>query len=354
MRVVRIVRNVEFSRLFDSFFIAAISTILIIRFYLEITGYPQISGDTLHISHLLPGALLMLLAILAMLIAVNRSVRDFSAIVAGVGFGLVWDEIGKFITKNNDYFFQEAPGLIYLTFVGLYLLARYVEQKRLTQDEYIANVIDLLKDAAIKDLDIREYEHAKELMTHVSPNHTLYGPTLAMLEAVKPSPEREPLLIDKIIYTLILPLRRLSEWTHFARLVISISILYGLVSIAAAAFFLYGAVVGEFIGSIHFSLLSGDESNWIGAVSALVSAIYVAVGAYKYSRGKRSRAYRIFETALLINIFVGQIVLFFKSPWIAMGSLAVTLTLLISVKVLISEESHRRIREVNLPLQKNH
>jgi hypothetical protein len=348
LRIVRIVRNVEFSKLFDAFFIAAISTILATRFYLEITGYPQISTDRLHISHLLPGALLMLLAILAMLIAVNRSVRDFSAIVAGIGFGLVWDEIGKFTTKNNDYFLQEAPGLIYLTFVGLYLAARYVEQKRLTQDEYIANVIDLLKDAAIKDLDPREYEHAKELMAHVSPRHTLYGPTLAMLDAVKPSPEREPLLIDKVIYRLVLPLRRLSEWEYFARLVIFISIIFGLISVAAASFFLYGAVVGEYIGNMHFPLLGGDQSNWIAAGSALISAIYVAVGVYLYRRGRHSRAYRIFETALLINLFVGQVVLFFKNPWIAMGGLAITLTLLISVKVLISEESHRRIREVGI------
>lgn len=349
MRIVRIVRNVEFSKLFDGFFIAAISTILVTRFYLEITGYPQISSDSLHISHLLPGALLMLVAILAMLMAVNRSVRDFSAVVAGIGFGLVWDEIGKFTTKTNDYFLQEAPGLIYLTFVGLYLAARYIEQKRLTQDEYIANVIDLLKDAAIKDLDLREYEHAKELMAHVSPRHVLYAPTLAMLEAVKPTPQREPLLVDKIIYGLVLPLRRLSEWKYFARLVISVSILYGLISVAVAAFFLYGAVVGQYIGNIYFSLLEGNQSNWIAAGSALVSAIYVAAGVYLYRLGRHSRAYRIFETALLINIFVGQVILFFKNPWIAMGGLAITLTLLISVKVLISEESHRRVREVSSP-----
>lgn len=347
MRFVRIIRNVEFSRLFDSFFIAAISTILITRFYLEITGYPQISGDTLHISHLLPGALLMLLAILMMLAAVNRSVRDFSAVVSGIGFGLVWDELGKFITKNNDYFFQQAPGLIYLTFVGLYLAGRYIEQKRLTQDEYISNVLDLLKDAAIKDLDQREYEHAKELMAHVSPRHTLYAPTVAMLEAVRPSPEREPLLIDKVIDRLVRPMRWLSQRGFFPQLVLTISIFYGIAAIFVAAFFLYGAVVGEYINNFRFALLGGDESNWIGALSALVSAIYVAIGTYQYRMGREVHAYRFFEVALLINIFVGEVVLFFKNPWVAMVGLAVTLTLLISLKVLMFEESHRRVREAS-------
>lgn len=344
MRVVRIVRNVEFSRLFDSFFISAISTILITRFYLEVTGYPAISTDVLHISHLLPGALLMVLAILMMLGTVNRAVRDVSAITAGVGFGLTWDELGKFITNDNNYFFQQAPGLIYLTFVGLYLGARYIEQKRLTQDEYIANVIDLLKDAAIKDLDQREYEHAKELMSHVSPRHYLYEPTELMLEKVKPSPNREPTLVDKIVYSLILPFKKLRQWRYFARLIIGVSILYGLVSVMAAAFFLYGAVVGEYINDVQVYLLVGDESNWIGAISALISAVYVVAGTMEYRRGKEAKALRYYETALLINIFVGQIVLFFKSAWVAMIGLAVTLTLLVSVKVLISEETHRKVR----------
>ena len=186
IRLVRIVRNVEFAQLFDAFFITAITTILAVRFYLKITGYPQIGGSTLHISHLLPGSLLMLASVLVLLSAVNRAARGFSAVLAGVGFGLVWDELGKFVTKNNNYFFHATPGLIYLTFVILYLVVRYSAQRRFTENDYMANVLDLLKDAAIKDLDKREYQHAKELLAHVSPNHALYGPVKAMLELVKP------------------------------------------------------------------------------------------------------------------------------------------------------------------------
>src|ERR1700688_3163 len=173
IRLVRIVRNVEFAQLFDAFFITSITTILVVRFYLKITGYPQIGNSTLHISHLLPGSLLMLIAVLVLLGAVNRATRNFAAVLAGVGFGLVWDELGKFITKNNNYFFHATPGLIYLTFVILYLVVRYTAQRRFTQNDYMANVLDLLKDAAIKELDVREYEHAKELLSHVSSQHTL-------------------------------------------------------------------------------------------------------------------------------------------------------------------------------------
>src|SRR3982751_6583666 len=134
VRLVRIVRNVEFTQLFDTFLITAITTILVIRFYLKITGYPQIGGSTLHISHLLPGTLLMLAAVIVLLAAVNRGARGFAAFLAGLGFGFAWDELGKFITKDNNYFFHATPGLIYITFVILYLAVRYSGQRRFSQD----------------------------------------------------------------------------------------------------------------------------------------------------------------------------------------------------------------------------
>jgi hypothetical protein len=340
LRLVRVVRNVEFSRLFDAFFITAISTVLITRFILEITGYPQLGGSALHISHLLPGSLLMLVAILLLLSGVNRAVRDFSALIAGIGFGLVWDEVGKFVTQNNNYFFHATPGLIYSTFVILYLIARYVGQRTFTQDDYLANVIDLIKEAAIKDLDPREYEYAKELMEHVSPDHDLYNPTLQLLEKVKPTGKREPLLIDRIIYISLLPIRLISEQAYFRRLVITVSILYGIVSILTSIFFFYGASAEH----LNLAILQGDESDLVGAASALIAAIYVAAGTYWYSRGKTGVAYELFETALLINIFVGQIVLFFKNAGIAIIGLAVALVLLVSVKMIAYEEAHKRIR----------
>jgi hypothetical protein len=92
------------------------------------------------------------------------------------------------------------------------------------------------------------------------------------------------------------------------------------------------------------AILQGDESDLVGAASALIAAIYVAAGTYWYSRGKTGVAYELFETALLINIFVGQIVLFFKNAGIAIIGLAVALVLLVSVKMIAYEEAHKRIR----------
>jgi hypothetical protein len=342
IRLVRIVRNVEFTQLFDTFFICAITTILIIRFYLKVTGYPQIGNSTLHISHLLPGMLLMLTSVLVLLAAVNRAARGFAAVAAGVGFGLAWDELGKFITQNNNYFFHATPGLIYLTFVLLYLVVHYTADRRFTQDDYLANVLDLLKDAAIKDLDVREYQHAKQLFAHVSPSHPLYAPTKMMLERTKPTPARQPSMLDKFINGLMQPLRTLSRQEFFPNLIIVTAMIYGLLSVAAAAFFLAGATLPD--DRTVNALLQGDESDIIGGISALISAVLAAVATDQYLRGNISKAYRLFEQSLLVNIFIGQVVLFFKSQVIALIWLAITLFLLLNLELLASDKAKRRIK----------
>ncbi|HZP55652.1 MAG TPA: hypothetical protein VFB03_02695 [Candidatus Saccharimonadales bacterium] len=332
IRLVRVVRNVEFAQLFDAFFITAITTILFIRFSLKIAGYPQLGNSTLHISHLLPGSLLMLAAVMLLVGTINRAARGFAAIMAGLGFGLVWDELGKFVTKNNNYFFHATPGLIYLTFVVLYLIVRYSAQRRLSEDDYMANVLDLLKDAATKDLDVREYRHAKQLMQHVSPGHNLYVPTKMLLERVKPTPTRQPSLLDRIINDIKKPMIILSKKHFFPKLVIAVAVVYGFASLFAAAFFLAGAALPE---DKHVTaILQGDESDIIGGISALVSAALVAAAMYQYVTRRPRRAYKYFEQSLLVNIFIGQIVLFFKSENIAIVWLAVTLFLLVNLKLL--------------------
>lgn len=347
MKIVRIVRNVEFSRLFDTFFITAASTILLVRFYLKITGYPQIGNHNLHISHLLPGTLLMLLAILTLLAAVNRAVRNFSAVVAGIGFGLSWDELGKFITSNNNYFFKPTLGLIYLTFVIIYLIGRYTAQKRLTQDDYLANVIDLLKEAAIKNLDPREYEYAQEMMLKVSPHHTLYAPTLEMLKKTRPNAKEQALMTDKIAEAATSPLRYLSLKPYFPKLIISVATLYGIANIFLVYFFFYGAFNSQ---HVQLAFLRGDESDLIGAASALLTVGCSALASYEYWLGRRTAAYKFFEAGLLIEILVGQDVLFFKNAKAAIVGLFITLLLLANLKLLRREEAHHRMHTKKLPV----
>ena len=88
-------------------------TVVVTRWYLEFSGYPKVSAGGLHVAHVLWGGLLLIVGALLPMLFVGRRVMQLSAIATGVGVGLFIDEVGKFITESNDYFFAPAAPLIY-------------------------------------------------------------------------------------------------------------------------------------------------------------------------------------------------------------------------------------------------
>lgn len=106
-----------------SFVVSVVGT----RWYLQATGYPQVGGGELHVAHMLWGGLLLVVAAVLPLLLTGRGILTLSAILAGAGTGLFIDEVGKFITASNDYFYPVAAPLIYgllLALVGVFVVVR--------------------------------------------------------------------------------------------------------------------------------------------------------------------------------------------------------------------------------------
>jgi len=101
-------------------------SVILTRLFLELTGYPQVGNSVLHIAHALWGGLLLIGGILVPLILSNRWALTLSALLSGLGVGLFIDEVGKFITQTNDYFYPPAAPLIYAFFLLLVLLFLFV------------------------------------------------------------------------------------------------------------------------------------------------------------------------------------------------------------------------------------
>jgi hypothetical protein len=75
--------------------------------------YPQVGGSKLHIAHVLWGGLLLLAALLTTLSFLSPAAKPLAATAGGVGFGLFIDEVGKFVTKDVNYFYRPAIAIIY-------------------------------------------------------------------------------------------------------------------------------------------------------------------------------------------------------------------------------------------------
>jgi hypothetical protein len=130
------------------------ASVTLTRLFLSLTGNPQLGGGNIHIAHVLWGGLLLFLAALLPLTVANRWTFTFSAVLAGAGAGLFIDEVGKFITRSNDYFYPPAAPIIYVFFL-LTVLAymRFRKPSRPDPRSAFYQVLDGLQEVLDGDME---------------------------------------------------------------------------------------------------------------------------------------------------------------------------------------------------------
>jgi hypothetical protein len=142
-------------------------TVISVRWALAATGYPRLGNAELHIAHVLWGGLFLFGAALTPLLFANRWAFEVSAVLAGIGVGLFIDEVGKFLTQNNDYFFPPAAPIIYAVFLLTLLLYLRVQQEpaRTVRHDLYA-VLDSLPRVLDHDLDERSHAELCDRLGH--------------------------------------------------------------------------------------------------------------------------------------------------------------------------------------------
>jgi hypothetical protein len=345
-------RNADFGELQETFLVAAVATILVIRTQLWLTNYPQLGGGGLHIAHLLYGGIFMVIAIGLLVTFLGRPPRFPAAIVGGVGFGFFIDELGKFITSDNNYFFEPAAALIYLIFIGLFLLTRSLQRRRgLSPTERLANALDLVADAARRDFDVSEKRRALEYLEGADPKHPLVEPLRGVITDLEPSPARSPSGPARLARSVRHRYRGLIEKGWFRSAIVWVFALWAVLSALAVIelVFSVGVDVGNArrgFGSDSFGQLS--FINIASLCSSAASAVLVLLGVRAWRRGKRLDAYRHFDRALLVSIFLTRVFSFVESQFGAVFGVGLDLLLLTTVRYAAQQE--RRIEREAEPV----
>jgi hypothetical protein len=330
-------RNARARNLLDAFLVSAITSVLLVRFYLHLTGYPQLGGDTLHIAHMLWGGILMMVAIVIMLSFLGAKTRQLAAVVGGVGFGVFIDELGKFITKENDYFFQPTIGLIYAIFVILYLTFNFLTRAhRLTSREYQINALAELEEAVALDMDKAE--------------------KVRIYAMLKSSDQRSPITkhLRKLVDTLeISAAEKTSRWSRWGRKVDElyekfwekrgsntfVSILFGAQVIVLAAGIIYTIYTNlEGVRSLLAGSAGYSEEVLAGQIlSSLVASGFVIYGLYLL-HSSRIAAFEQFRRAALVSLYLTQFFVFIRLEFAALPGFILNLLVLILISFVLSQE----------------
>lgn len=330
-------RNVRARDLLDAFLVSSISSLLLVRFYLFVTDYPQLGGGSLHIAHMLYGGLLMMAAIVLSLLFLGIRARWATAIIGGVGFGVFIDELGKFITEDNNYFFRPTVGLIYAVFVLLYLCFNFLTRaQRLTSREYQLNALVELEEAIAQDLDQSERAHIYKLLDASDKNSAMTRHLREFVENIKITAHVRPGRIRLLLRKVDSAYRRFWEKRSSNALVRIIFIAEIIVLTSGVIYTIYDNV-GDIEAVLGGSLTYGSELIIGQVVASVVAGGFVLYGLSRLA-SSRYEAFEQFRRATLINIYLTQVFIFIRIQFEALPGLLINLALLLLIIFVLRQE----------------
>lgn len=323
------------------------ASVTLTRLFLSLAGYPQVGGGEFHIAHVLWGGLLLFIAALLPITIANRWVYTLGAFMAGAGVGLFIDEVGKFITQSNNYFYPLAAPIIYAFFllvVMLYLRIR--RPPHLGPREELYRAFDSLEEVLEHDLDPRERADLERRLHYIAQQAN--EPELARLandlmdflssDVLKLAPHRSTYMDIISFY-----------WKRFerrwiTRLRIKAVLTGGLIALGLIA--LSNIVLALPVGPLNKSLqriltqmiISGQIStrsgiNWFAARLALETSVGILLlaSAGLFIARKDHLAVRMANIGLLISLTMADLLVFYFDQFSSILYASVQLFMLIGV-----------------------
>ncbi len=303
------------------------ASVSVTRLFLYLTGYPQLGGGGLHIAHVLWGGLSLFIASLLPLLFANRWAFNLSALFSGIGVGLFIDEVGKFITSTNDYFFPWAAPIIYIFF--LLTAALYLRISRPKPSDFRSELYYALEDMQeVLDHDLSDREKTDivrhlENVRRLSKNQSLM--TLAVnleqfihsseLEVVPEAPTRwqeflkwleafEKRHLNRNLYRAILSgaLLGLAAWSLYYPLVVFSAVIYQRDMGPLLMRLVEEELVNSALGINSFSVMLALE---------LAAGLLLVIGAALLGIGRDKRGFSFLYFGLLFSLTVVNVLVFY-------------------------------------------
>jgi hypothetical protein len=256
----------------------------------------------------------MLIAISLLLGYVGPVVRPAAATIGGIGFGLFIDEVGKFVTSDNNYFYKPTAAIVYVVFVLIVLGFRFLTTRRpIDPREDLANVVDHAVEGVAGGLSRARRAEAEELLRAVPEQIDGRSETTALLAACHPDEVELPAPVQAGWRASQRGFERLA--THPKAPAVAVA--------ALAVQFFAALVIATVLGD------GLDDLPVIGvAVGSLLSATFTVRGGLALRARNRARAVRLFELAVLVSLLMTQVFQFAATQFAAAGGMLLDLVML--------------------------
>lgn len=335
----------EASEQIEAFLVSGVLAVLGIRLYLELTGYPTIGGANLHIAHMLWGGILMLIALLVLLGFLGRGARWTGAILGGLGFGTFLDEVGKFVTHDNDYFYQPAIAIMHVVFVITYIAVRRILTARgYSENEFLVNALQELEELAVGDLDAEEKARALLYLDRVSDENPVVQPLRTLISQAKPVASPPPSLQKRIRTRVGHTYSWIAERPWFARGLILffgaqllVKLYQGVIVVLFFGLGRTGLADYRFTSGVLDNLSQLPVAGWGELFASLLAAALTLVGMVRIFES-RLAGYYWFQRSILVSIFLTQVFMFYREQVSAVIGLFLNVSILIVLNYMIHAE----------------
>ncbi len=309
----------------ENFLISSVASILFIRMFLSITGYPHLGGESLHIAHMLWGGLLMFIAMTLTLSFINKEAKRTASYVGGIGFGVFIDELGKFITHDNNYFFRPTFALLYVMFLLLaYGLKKLYDLIQKDEKEYAMNALEILKEAVFYDLDENEKKHILNYLQKADKKNQIIHELTAMMKRLDTIPDVGLGPFAKFKLLIRNNYLKIIRSAKFIKLLMIIFVIGSVNSLIAAITSLY----------LYNTL---DFWDWGLNIAVFMTGIFIVIGLKDFATNRLS-AYKNFKKAAMVSILFTQFFTFYHQQLAALIPLLTSFSVYLGIQAILEEE----------------